>query len=153
MARRSCIGVLAGIVWLNAGAVAAPSPIVVRPARVFDGVSSEVHEGWIVLICGERIEAAGTAGEVRVPDGARVIELPGTTLLPGLIDAHTHVLLHPYNEATWNDQVLKEALALRVCQATNHFPGGADTDRRDRTIKRRSGRGTRLVTRGDEARG
>ena len=34
---------------------------------------------------------------------------------------HTHVLLHPYNEATWNDQVLKEALALRVCRATNHL--------------------------------
>jgi imidazolonepropionase-like amidohydrolase len=43
------------------------------------------------------------------------------TLLPGLIDAHTHVLLHPYNEATWDDQVLKEPLALRVCRATNHL--------------------------------
>ena len=50
-----------------------------------------------------------------------MIELPGATLLPGLIDAHTHVLLHPYNEAVWNDQVLKEALALRVCRATNHL--------------------------------
>jgi imidazolonepropionase-like amidohydrolase len=58
---------------------------------------------------------------VKVPESARVIELPGTTLLPGLIDAHTHVLLHPYNEALWNDQVLKEALALRVCRATNHL--------------------------------
>ena len=50
-----------------------------------------------------------------------MIDLPGTTLLPGLIDAHTHVLLHPYNEATWDDQVLKEPLALRVCRATNHL--------------------------------
>ena len=48
------------------------------------------------------------------------IDLPGMTLLPGLIDAHTHLLLHPYNEASWDDQVLKEALALRVCRATNH---------------------------------
>jgi imidazolonepropionase-like amidohydrolase len=43
------------------------------------------------------------------------------TLLPGLFDAHTHVLLHPYDEALWDDQVLKEALALRVCRATNHL--------------------------------
>ena len=49
------------------------------------------------------------------------IDLPGMTLLPGLIDLHTHVLLHPYDEALWNDQVLKEALALRVCRATNHL--------------------------------
>ena len=92
-----------------------------RPARVFDGVSLEAHEGWVVVVRGEKIEAVGPAGEVKVPEGARVIELPGTTLLPGLIDAHTHVLLHPYNEAVWNDQVLKEALALRVCRATNHL--------------------------------
>jgi imidazolonepropionase-like amidohydrolase len=58
---------------------------------------------------------------VTVPSGVRLLELPGMTLLPGLIDAHTHVLLHPYNEASWDDQVLKEPLALRVCRATNHL--------------------------------
>jgi imidazolonepropionase-like amidohydrolase len=92
-----------------------------RPARVFDGIMPDAHEGWVVLVRRERIEAAGPAGEVKVPEGARVIELPGTTLLPGLIDAHTHVLLHPYNETLWNDQVLKEALSLRVCRAVNHL--------------------------------
>src|SRR5437667_5789524 len=46
--------------------------------------------------------------------------LPTATVLPGLIEAHSHLLLHPYNEATWNDQVLKEPLALRVCRATSH---------------------------------
>jgi imidazolonepropionase-like amidohydrolase len=84
-------------------------------------VAVKPHLGWVVLVRGERIEKAGPAGEVKVPKGARVLDLSGMTLLPGLIDAHTHVLLHPYNEATWDDQVLKEALALRVCRATNHL--------------------------------
>jgi imidazolonepropionase-like amidohydrolase len=95
-------------------------PVVLKPARVFDGVSREPHTGWVVVVRGERIEAAGPASQVRAPAEARVMELPGLTLLPGLIDAHSHVLLHPYNEASWNDQVLKEPLGLRVCRATNH---------------------------------
>jgi imidazolonepropionase-like amidohydrolase len=96
-------------------------PIVLRPARVFDAVAAQPHEGWVVVVRGEKIEAAGPAGEVKPPDGARTIDLPKMTLLPGLIDAHTHVLLHPYNEADWNDQVLREPYALRVCRATNHL--------------------------------
>ncbi len=125
-----CLLALVGPAWaqrpagrggqrLRAGA--ATSPVALKPARVFDGTVAEAHEGWIVVVRGQTIEAAGPAGEVKVPEDARVIDLPGTTLLPGLIDAHTHVLLHPYNEALWDDQVLKEALALWVCRATNHL--------------------------------
>jgi imidazolonepropionase-like amidohydrolase len=99
----------------------AAQPVVLRPARVFDGINARAHDGWAVVVRGDRIEAAGPAGDVKPPEGARTIELPGRTLLPGLIDLHTHVLLHPYDEALWNDQVLKEALALRVCRATNHL--------------------------------
>jgi len=95
-------------------------PIVLKPARVYDGIAGEAHEGWIVVVHGQRIEKAGPANEMKAPDDARVIELPGATLLPGLIEAHSHLFLHPYNEASWNDQVLKEPLALRVCRATNH---------------------------------
>jgi imidazolonepropionase-like amidohydrolase len=95
--------------------------LLLKPARVFDGVTREPHEGWAVLVRSERIEQAGLEKSIRLPQGTRVIELPGATLLPGLIDAHTHVLLHPYNEASWADQVLKEPLALRVCRATNHL--------------------------------
>jgi imidazolonepropionase-like amidohydrolase len=99
----------------------AEKPVLLKPARVFDGVNREPHEGWVVVVRGERIEAAGPAADVKAPDDARVIALPNATLLPGLIDAHTHVLLHPYNEALWEDQVLKEPQALRVCRATNHL--------------------------------
>src|SRR5262245_21697674 len=96
-------------------------PVVLKPARVFDGVEVKPHEGWVVVVRGNKIEGAGPAAEIKAPDNARTIELPQTTLLPGLIDAHTHVLLHPYNETSWDDQVLKEPLALRVCRATNHL--------------------------------
>jgi imidazolonepropionase-like amidohydrolase len=96
-------------------------PVVLKPARVFDGVNPAPHTDWVVVVRGQRIESAGLASEVKAPPKARIIELPGATLLPGLIDAHTHVLLHPYNEATWNDQVLKEPLGLRVCRAVNHL--------------------------------
>ena len=91
-----------------------------KPARVFDGVSAEPHVGWVVLVTGDRIAAAGPASDVRAPAGATTIDLPGTTLLPGLIEGHSHLLLHPYNETSWDDQVLKEPLALRVARATNH---------------------------------
>jgi imidazolonepropionase-like amidohydrolase len=94
-------------------------PILLKPARVFDG--TKVQDDWVVLVKGERIEAAGPAASVKAPDDARTIALPQMTLLPGLIDAHTHMLLHPYNEAAWDDQVLKEPYALRVCRATNHL--------------------------------
>ena len=89
-------------------------PIVLKPARVWDGNAVAVHDGWLVVIRGEIIDAVGPPGEIKIPEDARTIDLPGATLLPGLIDAHTHVLLHPYDEAVWDDQVLKEALALRV---------------------------------------
>ena len=100
---------------------ASARPIVLRPARVWEGGALDTHEGWIVIVNGEKISAAGPPTEIKLPPNATTIDLPGTTLLPGLIDAHTHVLLHPYNEALWDDQVLKEALALRVCRATNHL--------------------------------
>ena len=91
---------------------------VLRPARVFDG--DTMHEGWAVLIKGERIEAAGAAAGLDA-SGAKVVELPGATLMPGLVEGHSHVLLHAYSETSWNDQVAHEGLALRVARATNHL--------------------------------
>lgn len=87
--------------------------ILLKPDRVFDGVA--MHSGWSVLVEGDRIVAAGPS--IAAPAGVRTVALPGATLLPGLIDAHVHLFLHPYNETSWNDQVLKEPLALRTARA------------------------------------
>src|SRR4030095_1614429 len=96
------------------------SPVsLLKPARVFDGDS--LHQGWVVLVRGDKIEAIGAAGSFTAPADAKIVDLAGTTLLPGLIEAHSHVLLHPYNETSWNDQNARESLALRVARATNHL--------------------------------
>ena len=100
--------------------VAPPAVTLVTPARVWDGSNAAPHEAWAVLVRGERIEAVGPRAQINAPADAKVIDLPGTTLIPGMIEAHSHLLLHPYNEAAWDDQVLREPEALRVARATNH---------------------------------
>jgi imidazolonepropionase-like amidohydrolase len=92
--------------------------LLLRPDRVFDG--TEVHEGWAVLVRDSLIVAAGPAAQLRPPADAQVIDLPGTTLMPGMIEGHSHLLLHPYNETSWDDQVLRESQSLRVARATVH---------------------------------
>jgi imidazolonepropionase-like amidohydrolase len=94
------------------------TPIVLKPARVFDGEA--MHEGWAVLVKGERIQQAGPAAGIDAT-GATVIELDGTTLMPGMVEGHSHILLHAYNETPWNDQVAHEGLALRAARAVNHL--------------------------------
>lgn len=111
-----------GALVVTSAVGAAQSPeraTLLRPARVFDGTVS--REGLVVLVRGQRIERVGTPAEVAAPADAQVIDLPGLTLVPGLIDAHSHVLLHPYNETPWDDQVLRESLGLRVARAVNHL--------------------------------
>ena len=94
------------------------SPCLIIPAHVFDG--QEMHESWVVLIENGKIKAVGPMGQLSIPSNVKRIELPGTTLLPGLIEGHSHLLLHPYNETSWNDQVLVESEAERVVRATVH---------------------------------
>jgi imidazolonepropionase-like amidohydrolase len=103
--------------------VAAPPPgpaavTVLKPSRVFDG--DAIHEGWAVRVLGDRIQAVGPAASVTAA-GATVVDLPGTTLVPGLVEGHSHVLLHPYNETSWNDQVLHESLGVRTARGVNHL--------------------------------
>ncbi len=111
---------IAAFVCLAPVLVEAQAQTVLAPESVLDGTSPSAHRNWIVVTSGNSITYAGPNDPSRVPTGARRIDLPGMTLLPGLIDAHVHFFLHPYNETQWDDQVLKESLALRVARATAH---------------------------------
>lgn len=106
--------------------VSAEVPVLLLPDAVFDGAGDAPQPGWAVLVSGQRIAAVGPARTLQVPANARRIALPGTTLLPGLSDLHSHVLLHPYDETPWNDQVLRESLALRTARAVNHLKATLD---------------------------
>ena len=97
---------------------ASAASLLLNPARVFDGANPQPHEGWSVLIVDEKIAAVGP--NLAAPSDARTIELPGTTLMPGLIEGHSHLFLHPYDETLWDDQVLHERLALRTARAVVH---------------------------------
>ena len=109
-------GVLA-LALIAGAACAQPSgAVLLRPAQVWTP-DEPVHPGWVVLVQGQRIVAAGPASAVAAPADAEVIDLPGQTLIPGLMDLHSHLLLHPYNETSWDDQVLKEPPAYRTLRA------------------------------------
>jgi imidazolonepropionase-like amidohydrolase len=107
---------LAAVLLLAAPAQA--ETLLLKPDRVFTAEDRTAHPGWRVLVEGDRIAAVGP--NLAAPAGARTIDLPGTTLIPGLIEAHGHLFLHPYNEVVWDDQVLKEPLAYRTARAVKH---------------------------------
>ncbi len=112
---------------------AAAGATLLKPARVFTALDETTHEGWVVLVQGGRISAVGPAATVTAPADAKVIDLPGATLLPGIIEGHSHLLLHPYDEAKWNDQVLFEPLTVRVARgvvaAKTSLMAGITTER------------------------
>ena len=114
--KTSIAALLVAALALPASAQTAPATLLL-PDRVFDGTA--MHDGWAVLVRGNRIEAVGPVAQVGA-SGAATVRQPGLTLLPGLIEGHSHLLLHPYNETTWDNQVLREAEALRVARAVNH---------------------------------
>jgi imidazolonepropionase-like amidohydrolase len=115
------------LAFLLAALVQQPAPqpaestraVLLLPGAVWDGVADAPHRGWAVLVRGERIAAAGPAAAIEAGDAER-IDLPNTTLIPGLIEGHSHLFLHPYNETLWDDQVLKEPFTLRVARAVAH---------------------------------
>ncbi|MEY4374996.1 MAG: hypothetical protein RL760_1163 [Candidatus Eisenbacteria bacterium] len=107
------------LVLLPALVFAAPTTLLV-PDAVWDGVAAAPRAGAAVLVEGDRIVAVGRADSLRVPEGTTRLALPGTTLMPGLIEGHSHLFLHPYDEALWDDQVLKEPYGYRMAAAVAH---------------------------------
>jgi len=112
--------IIRGGAWLAAAvALIGPSAradTLLRPALIWTA-GEPVHAGWVVLVVGDKIAAVGPAADLRPPPGAETIDLPGQTLMPGLMDLHSHLFLHPYNEALWDDQVLKEPTPYRTLRA------------------------------------
>lgn len=108
------------ILFFAANAAFAQKAYLLRPDRVFDG--QDMHEGWVVLTKGEKIVAVGDLSGFGNLAGlnTETIDLKGCTLLPGFIEGHSHLFLHPYNETPWDDQVLREARSLRTSRATVH---------------------------------
>ena len=109
---------LAALVFAAANSQAA-NPILLSPEKVWTGEGAS-HSGWAVLVANGKVQAAGPAGSIQAPPEAERIALPGKTLIPGLMDLHSHLLLHPYNETSWDDQVLKEPVEYRVLLAARH---------------------------------
>ena len=107
------------LLWCSAGFLFAQAPILLVPDRVFDGET--MHDEWAVLVEGKYISAIGPLGDFPIPYEAQRIELPDLTLMPGMIEGHSHILLYPYNQTPWNDQVLVESEAERVARATVHL--------------------------------
>jgi len=97
-----------------------PRPMVLAPDAVWDALADAPRSGWVVVVRGERIEAVGPAKQTSVPADAERVPLPGATLIPGLIEGHSHLFLHPYNETLWDDQVLKEPFGYRMIEAVAH---------------------------------
>lgn len=105
------------VLWQSQTLAQSVKIYLLKPDRVFDGET--IHEGWVVRVKDDKIDAVGPANSVTA-EGSEAIDLKGTTLMPGLIEGHSHLLLHPYNETPWDDQVLREARSLRVTRATVH---------------------------------
>src|SRR5215469_11530066 len=132
--RKVILGTIAAAAALGAVARAAePGRYLLEPDAVWTPGEAAPHAGWVVAVDGERIVGVGPKGQVKAPAGAQVVALPGTTLTPGLIELHSHLLLHAYNEVVWDDQVLKEAPTYRILRAgrdaTRTLMSGFTTER------------------------
>jgi imidazolonepropionase-like amidohydrolase len=129
------LGTIAAVAVLTASTAGAVESgrYLLEPAAVWSAGDAAPHPGWVVAVESGKITGVGPKAEVKAPAGAQVIALPGQTLIPGLIELHSHLLLHAYNEVVWDDQVLKEPPAYRVLRAgrdaTRTLMSGFTTER------------------------
>ncbi|WP_426663368.1 amidohydrolase family protein [Rhodanobacter aciditrophus] len=120
MIRRTVALLLLLLCSLAAAASTPKGDWLLLPDRVWTADGNAAHAGWAVLVHDGVIAAVGPRAGINAPAGTQRIELPGATLTPGLVDLHSHLFLHPYNETSWNDQVLTEPLAYRTLEAAAH---------------------------------
>lgn len=105
------------LAFITISAQSSGNYLMLKPDKVFDG--EQMHTNWIVLVKDDTIAAVAEM-PYHAPPNTTVIDLKGLILLPGLIEGHSHLYLHPYNETVWEDQVLKESRAERTARAVNH---------------------------------
>ena len=117
LAARLLVLAVAALPGAAHGAADTAGAVLLRPAQVWTADQQQVRAGWVVLVQGNRIAAVGPASTMKSAANIRVLDLPGTTLLPGLMDIHSHLFLHPYNETPWDDQVLREPVPYRTLRA------------------------------------
>jgi imidazolonepropionase-like amidohydrolase len=108
------------LVSLLAPAAGAQNVTAIRAGVLIDGASAAPRRNQVIVVRGNRIESVGDAGTTPIPDGARVVDLSRATVLPGLIDAHTHIFLQGEDpaEGGYDAQLLKQGLAFRAARAT-----------------------------------
>ena len=97
-----------------------PNParsVAIRAGRLFDGQAVHLASDQVILIQGDRIASVGPSSEVRIPPGSEVIDLRRATVLPGLIDAHTHLLLTGEANGRYDEELLKESWQYRTIEA------------------------------------
>ncbi len=110
-------GMLAAAAIAGAAHAADAGRYLLEPDAVWSPGDAQPHRGWVVFVDAGKVRAVGPKAEVDMPIDVEVVTLPGQTLIPGMIELHSHLLLHAYNETLWDDQVLKEAPAYRTLRA------------------------------------
>lgn len=121
MGRRRLLAALLGIVGMAFLSFAqAPTPVALRAGRLFDGTSGKMLTNQVVMIAGDRIAKVGSSQSVTIPPGTRVIDLARATVLPGLLDCHTHTFEHANRwpqYADYDAEVREQSASYRTLQA------------------------------------
>ena len=123
--KRTCVFSLATVLFLPALAAlsrpaASEGVTVIRAGVLIDGKSPAPRRDQVIVIRGKKIESVGDSAGMRTPDGAHVVDLSRATVLPGLIDSHTHIFLQGEDpaEGGYDAQLLKWGIAFRAARAT-----------------------------------
>jgi len=124
---------LAGTTVLHAQEAKGSGTVALRAARVIDGTGAAPIVNGVVVVTDDKIVAVGKQGSVTIPAGARIVDLGNATLLPGFIDAHTHIIGRELNDPQSNDAAVRDyeatAAILGVANAQKTLLGGFTTIR------------------------